>query len=150
GTPAPIDVQVVGNNVQANRKYANELLSRIRKIPGVADPRIQQAFQQPTLNVNVDRSLAGLVNITERDAATAMLDTLSGSTQTSPTYWLNPKNGVSYPVAIETPQTQIDTLGALQNIPLTTGTSPGPGPGPGAGTGTGPAALTGPGPETMP
>ncbi|MDB5463138.1 MAG: transporter [Phenylobacterium sp.] len=146
GAPAPIDLQVIGNNVQANRKYANELLSRISKIPGVADPRIQQAFEQPTLNVNVDRSLAGLVNITERDAATAMLDTLSGSTQTSPTYWLNPKTGVSYPVAIETPQTQIDTLGALQNIPLTAGTSPATA----TATVTGSGALTGPGPETMP
>jgi multidrug efflux pump subunit AcrB len=125
GVPAPIDVQVVGNNVQANRKYANELLSRISRIPGVADPRIEQAFQQPTLNVNVDRSLAGLVNLTERDASTAMLDTLAGSTQTNPTFWLNPKNGVSYPVAIQTPQTQIDTLGALQNIPLTAGAGPG-------------------------
>nr|MEA2799094.1 hypothetical protein [Phenylobacterium sp.] len=125
GVPAPIDVQVVGNNVQANRKYANELLSRISRIPGVADPRIEQAFRQPTLNVNVDRSLAGLVNLTERDASTAILDTLAGSTQTNPTFWLNPKNGVSYPVAIQTPQTQIDTLGALQNIPLTAGAGPG-------------------------
>jgi multidrug efflux pump subunit AcrB len=127
GVPAPIDVQVVGNNLQANRKYANELLSRISRIPGVADPRIEQAFQQPTLNVNVDRSLAGLVSLTERDASTAMLDTLAGSTQTNPTFWLNPKNGVSYPVAIQTPQTQIDTLGALQNIPLTAGGGPGAG-----------------------
>jgi len=124
GVPAPIDLQVVGNDVQANRKYANELLSRISRIPGVADPRIEQAFQQPTLNVNVDRSLAGLVNLTERDASTAMLDTLAGSTQTNATFWLNPKNGVSYPVAVQTPQTQIDTLGALQNIPLTPGGGP--------------------------
>jgi multidrug efflux pump subunit AcrB len=127
GVPAPIDMQVVGNNVQANRKYANELLARISKIPGVADPRIEQAFQQPTLNVNVDRSLAGMVNLTERDTSTAMLDTLAGSTQSNPTFWLNPKNGVSYPVAVQTPQTQIDTLGALQNIPLTAGGGPGDG-----------------------
>jgi multidrug efflux pump subunit AcrB len=150
GVPAPIDLQVVGNDVQANRKYADELLARISKIPGVADPRIQQAFQQPTLNVNVDRSLAGMVNITERDAATAMLDTLAGSTQTSPTYWLNPKNGVSYPVAIETPQTQIESLGALQNIPLTTGTTPATATGTGAGTGMPTGAGTAPGPEITP
>ncbi|MDB5458273.1 MAG: transporter [Caulobacteraceae bacterium] len=124
GLPAPIDLQVVGNNVQANRKYANELLSRISKIPGVADPRIEQAFQQPTLNVNVDRSLAGLAGITERETSTAMLDTLAGSTQTNPTFWLNPKTGISYPVAVQTPQTQIDTMGALQNIPLTAGGGP--------------------------
>jgi multidrug efflux pump subunit AcrB len=101
GAPAPIDLQVVGNDVQSDRKYANELLSRIKRIPGVADARIQQAFQQPTLNVNVDRSLAGLVGLSEKDAATAMLDTLAGSTQTNPTYWLNPKTGVSYPVSVQ-------------------------------------------------
>jgi multidrug efflux pump subunit AcrB len=124
GVPAPIDLQIVGANLQANRKYANALLSRVSTIPGVADPRIEQAFQQPTLNVNVDRSLAGLVSLTERDASTAMLDTLAGSTQSYPTFWLDPKNGVSYPVAVQTPQTQIDTLGALQNIPLTAGGGP--------------------------
>jgi multidrug efflux pump subunit AcrB len=124
GVPAPIDLQIVGANLQANRKYANELLSRVSRIEGVADPRIEQAFQEPTLNVNVDRSLAGLVSLTERDASTAMLDTLAGSTQTNSTFWLNPKNGVSYPVAVQTPQTQIDTLGALQNIPLTAGGGP--------------------------
>jgi multidrug efflux pump subunit AcrB len=138
GVPAPIDLQVVGNNIQANRKYANELLSRIRNIPGVADPRIQQAFEQPTLNVNVDRSLAGLVNLTERDASTAMLDTLAGSTQGNPTYWLNPKTGVSYPVAVQTPQIEIDTLGALRNIPLTAGGGGEAGPGPATGAVPGP------------
>ena len=63
GTPAPIDLQVVGNDVQANRKYANALLARIKHIPGIADARIQQAFQQPTLDVNVDRSLAGVMSM---------------------------------------------------------------------------------------
>src|SRR5689334_7836515 len=110
GVPAPIDLQVVGNDLAADRKYANELLSRIKHIPGVADARIGQAFQQPTLNVHVDRSLAGLVGLSEKDAATAMLTTLSGSAQTSPTYWLDPKTGVSYPVSIQTPQHEIDTL----------------------------------------
>ncbi|MDB5408926.1 MAG: transporter [Rhodospirillales bacterium] len=132
GAPAPIDLQVVGNDLQADRKYASELLSRIRLIPGIADARVQQAFQQPTLNVNVDRSLAGLVGLSERDAATAMLDTLAGSTQTNPTYWLNPKTGVSYPISVQTPQRDIDTMSGLQNLPLT----------PGAGTG-GAAQLLG-------
>ena len=113
--------------MQANRKYANELLARIRQIPGIADARIQQAFQQPTLNVNVDRSLAGLVGLSEKDAATAMLTTLAGSSQTSPTYWLNPKTGVSYPVSVQTPQRDIDTMSGLKNMPVTTGA---------AGTGT--------------
>src|SRR4029077_4312212 len=95
----PIDLQVVGSDLQADRQYANALLARIRQIPGIADARIQQAFQQPTLNANVDRSLAGLVGLSEKDAATAMLTTLAGSSQTSPTYWLDPKTGVTLPVA---------------------------------------------------
>src|SRR3977135_3850293 len=113
GVPAPIDLQVVGNDVQADRKYANALLARIKRIPGVADARIQQAFQQPTLNVNFDRSLAGLVGLSEKDAATAMLTPLAGSSQTSPTYWLNPKTGVSYPVSIQTPQRDLGTMSGL-------------------------------------
>src|SRR6266478_4450151 len=120
GVPAPIDLQIVGSDVQANRKYGNVLLARIRRIPGIADARIQQAFQQPTLNVNVDRSLAGLVGLSEKDAATAMQTTLSGSSQTSPTYWLNPKTGVSYPVSIQTPPSILYTMNDLNNIPVTT------------------------------
>ncbi len=119
GVPAPIDLQVVGNDLQANRKYADELLARVARIPGVADARIQQAFEQPTLNVNVDRSIAGLVGLSERDAATSMLTTLAGSTQTSPTYWLNPKNGVSYAVSVQTPQHDFDTMSALREMPIT-------------------------------
>ena len=76
GAPAPIDLQIVGSDMAANRKYANALLSKIRTIPGIADARIQQAFQQPTLNVEIDRSLAGLVGLSEKDAATAMLTPL--------------------------------------------------------------------------
>ncbi len=125
GVPAPIDVQVVGSDVQADRQYANALLARIKQIPGIADARIQQAFQQPTLNVNFDRSLAGLVGLSEKDAATAMLTTLAGSSQTSPTYWLNPKTGVSYPVSVQTPQRDIGTMSGLQNIPVTSGTGNG-------------------------
>ena len=120
GVPAPIDLQIVGSDVQANRKYGNALLARIRRIPGIADARIQQAFQQPTLNVNVDRSLAGLVGLSEKDAATAMQTTLSGSSQTSPTYWLNPRTGVSYPVSIQTPPRILYTMNDLKNIPVTT------------------------------
>jgi multidrug efflux pump subunit AcrB len=125
GVPAPIDLQIVGSDVQANRKYANALLARIKQIPGIADARIQQAFQQPTLNVSVDRSLAGLVGLSEKDAATAMQTTLSGSSQTSPTYWLNPKTGVTYPVSIQTPQRDLGTTSGLKNIPVTSSTAPG-------------------------
>jgi multidrug efflux pump subunit AcrB len=120
GVPAPIDLQVVGNDLNANRTYANALLARIKQIPGIADARIQQAFQQPTLNVNFDRSLGGLVGLSEKDAATAMQTTLSGSSQTSPTSWLNPKTGVSYPISIQTPQRDIGTMNGLKNLPVTT------------------------------
>jgi multidrug efflux pump subunit AcrB len=119
GVPAPIDLQVAGRDLAANRKYANSLLTKIRVIPGIADARIQQAFQQPTLDVNVDRSLTSLVGLTEKDVATAMLTTLSGSTQSAPTYWLNPTNGVSYAVSVQTPQRDINTMTGLQNIPVT-------------------------------
>jgi multidrug efflux pump subunit AcrB len=119
GVPAPIDLQVAGRDLAADRKYANALLAKIRQIPGIADARIQQAFQQPTLNVNVDRSLTSLVGLTEKDVATAMLTTLSGSSQSAPTYWLNPANGVSYAVSVQTPQRDINTMTGLKNIPVT-------------------------------
>jgi multidrug efflux pump subunit AcrB len=122
GVPAPIDVQVAGRDLAADRKYANALLTRIKSIPGIADARIQQAFQQPTLDVNVDRSMASLAGLSEKDVATAMLTTLSGSSQSSPTYWLDPKNGVSYAVSIQTPQRDIGTMTGLKNIPVTSTT----------------------------
>jgi multidrug efflux pump subunit AcrB len=118
GLPAPIDLQVVGNDLQTDRVYADKLLVSISHVPGVADARIQQAFNEPTLRVNVDRSLAALVGITEKDAATSMLDTLAGSIQTAPTFWLDPKNGVSYPIVVQTPQYDMDTMSNLQNMPL--------------------------------
>ena len=121
GLPAPIDLQVVGQNIQANRAYADRLLARITRVPGVADARIQQAFNEPTLRVDVDRQLASLVGITEKDAATSMLDTLAGSIQTAPTFWLNPHNGVSYPIVVQTPQYDVDTIGNLQNTTLGSG-----------------------------
>ena len=125
GSPAPIDLQVVGSNLPADRVYAEELLGRIRRIPGIADARIQQAFQEPNLDVNVDRSLAGLVGINERDTASAMLTTLAGSSQVYPTFWLDPKTSVSYPVEIQAPQPEIDTLDGLKNLPVTSGTGVG-------------------------
>jgi multidrug efflux pump subunit AcrB len=123
GSPAPIDVQVAGPNLDESRAFANKLLARIRHVPGVADPRIQEQFQDPGLKVAFNRELAGVVGLTEVDAATSIQATLSGSTQTAPTYWLNPKNGVSYPVSVQTPQYQIDSLGDLGNLPLTAASS---------------------------
>ncbi len=121
GLPAPIDLQVVGQDIKANRAYADRLLARIARVPGVADARVQQTFNEPTLRVDVDRQLASLVGITERDAATSMLDTLAGSIQTAPTFWLNPHNGVSYPIVVQTPQYDVDTMGSLQDTTLGSG-----------------------------
>ena len=119
GSPAPLDVQVVGANIAGNREWADALLTKIRHVPGIADPRIQERFGNPALKVDFNRELAGLVGLTESDAASSIQATLSGSTQTAPTYWLDPKSGVSYPVSVQTPQYAIDTIGDLKTLPLT-------------------------------
>jgi CzcA family heavy metal efflux pump len=119
GLPAPIDVQIIGNNQQANYAYANDLLKRIRMVPGIADLRIQQVFNYPQINVDIDRTLAREVGLTQRDVANSLLVTLSGSGQIKPNYWLNTKNGVSYPIVAQMPQYRIDTMSDLQNVPVT-------------------------------
>ncbi|MGC1860515.1 MAG: efflux RND transporter permease subunit [Methylocystis sp.] len=119
GLPSPIDVQVIGNQGEANRAYAEKIFKAIANVPGVADARIQQAFNAPSLQVDVDRSLALDVGLTEKDVADAMQNTLAGSLQTAPTFWLNPKNGVSYPIVVQAPQYWMDTLPALNNLPIT-------------------------------
>jgi multidrug efflux pump subunit AcrB len=119
GLPSPIDIQIVGANLEGNRQFADQLLQKIRYVPGTVDLRIQQPFDQPKLHVNVDRTKAGQIGFTERDVANNLLISLSGSFQTSPTFWLNPKNGVSYAIATQTPQYRIDSLQQLQNIPVT-------------------------------
>ncbi|MBV9748193.1 MAG: efflux RND transporter permease subunit [Acetobacteraceae bacterium] len=121
GLPAPIDLQVTGSDLQADRAYADKLLQKVSRVPGVVDARVQQEFNEPTLNVDVNRTYAGLVGLTEKTAATSMLDTLAGSIQTAPTFWLNPRNGVSYPIVVQTPQYDVDTINNLQNMPLGTG-----------------------------
>ena len=118
GVPAPIDIQIIGNDLSASRRYADTLLKRLIHVPGLADARIQQEFNEPTLNVDVDRSFANLIGLSEKDAATSMLDTLAGSIQTAPTFWLNPRNGVSYPIVTQTPQYDLHSLDQLENIPL--------------------------------
>jgi len=118
GLPAPIDVQVRGYNVTANSVVADNLLQQIRHIPGTSDLRIQQPFDQPYLHVNVDRTRAQQAGFSQRDIAQNLLISLSGSFQTSPTFWLDPKNGVSYSIATQTPQYRLDTLQNLENIPL--------------------------------
>jgi multidrug efflux pump subunit AcrB len=119
GLPAPIDVQVIGSQQEANYAYATDLLKRIRAVPGIADLRIQQAFNYPQINVDVDRSLAGEVGLTQRDVANSLLVTLSGSGQVKPNFWLDTKNGVSYPIVAQMPQYQIDTESELANLPIT-------------------------------
>jgi len=119
GLPAPIDVQIVGYNLGANRQFADKLFQRLRYVDGTADLRIQQPFDQPYLHIDVDRTLAGEVGFTQRDVANNLLISLSGSFQTSPTFWLDPKNGVSYPIATQTPQYRVDSMQDLENIPVT-------------------------------
>jgi multidrug efflux pump subunit AcrB len=119
GLPAPIDVQVIGHDLEADRAYANNIFTKIAQVAGIADPRIQQAFNVPTLYVDVDRSLASTVGLSEKDVAYSLQDTLAGSFQTAPTFWLNPRNGVSYPIVVQTPQYWIDSLGDLRNVPVT-------------------------------
>jgi CzcA family heavy metal efflux pump len=121
GLPAPLDVQVSGFNVNANRAYANDLLARMHKIPGIADLRIQQAYDYPTLNVDVDRSKAALLGLTETDVAGNMLTSLSGSGQTLLSYWIDPKTGTQYPVVAQTPQFRLATLTDLTTTPITSG-----------------------------
>jgi multidrug efflux pump subunit AcrB len=118
GAPAPIDLQVRGNDLGADYSYANKLLAQIRHIPGIADARIQQSASVPTINVNMDRTRAQYTGVTAADVTNSLVVNLASSLQVAPTYWLNEKNGVTYPIALQTPQYQIDSLPALQNLPI--------------------------------
>jgi CzcA family heavy metal efflux pump len=122
GSPAPIDLQIRGPNLAANFDYASRLLREIRRVPGVADARIQQSRANPTLNVDVDRSRAQQVGITERDVTNSLGVNLAGSSQIAPTFWLNPQNGVSYPIVMQTPQYSLDSLPDLENVPISPST----------------------------
>jgi multidrug efflux pump subunit AcrB len=126
GAPAPIDLQVRGADLAANFAYANALLSRIRRIPGIADARIQQSPNSPTFNIEVDRTRAQYVGLTERDVTNSLTVNLAGSGQVAPTYYLNPDNGVSYSIVMQTPQFQIDSLSALETLPVTAATTANP------------------------
>ena len=119
GSPAPIEVQIRGPHLDQNFAYAQKLLRELRHIPGLVDARIQQSLDAPAFDVNVDRTRAQYVGITERDVTNAMVVNLAGSSQVQPTFWLNPDNGVSYSIVMQTPQYQVDTLNALQNLPIT-------------------------------
>jgi len=119
GTPAPIDVAITGNNQQANYLIGEKLANEIRHIPGAVDVHVQQAFDGPTLHMDIDRTRVQTVGLQARDVAQNLLVSLSSSFQTAPAFWLDPKNGVSYSVAVQTPQYRVDSYQALQNIPVT-------------------------------
>ena len=124
GAPAPIDLQIRGPNLAANFAYAQKLLRKLRHVPGIADTRIQQSINSPGFNIEVDRTRAQYVGVTERDVTNSLVVNLAGSSQVAPTYWLNPENNVSYSIVMQTPQYQLDSLGALRNLPITGPTAP--------------------------
>jgi multidrug efflux pump subunit AcrB len=119
GAPAPIDLQIRGPRLDADYAYADELLRRLRHVPGLVDVRIQQSDRGPSFNVDVDRTRAEYVGVTERDVTNSMVVNLAGSNQVAPTFWLNPENGVQYSIVMQTPQYQMDSLSALRNLPIT-------------------------------
>jgi multidrug efflux pump subunit AcrB len=121
GAPAPIDLQIRGNNIEANFVYAQQLLKRVKAIPGVADARIQQSNKAPLFKVDIDRTQAQLLGLTTRDLTNSLVVNLAGSSQVAPTYWLNPANGVSYPIVMQTPQYALNSLAALANVPVGNG-----------------------------
>src|SRR5450631_166950 len=124
GAPAPIDLQIRGNDLPADYGYANKLLAQIRHVTGVADARIQQSAALPSIDVNIDRTRARYTGVTAADVTDSLVVNLASSIQVAPTYWLNEQNGVTYPIAMQTPQYQIDTLPALRNLPINASGAP--------------------------
>ncbi|PYO54963.1 MAG: RND transporter, partial [Candidatus Rokuibacteriota bacterium] len=123
GLPAPIDIQIEGADIQGNRRLADKMLNELRQVRGLVDLRVHQRFDYPKFDVALDRTKAGQAGFTARDLASSLLISLSGSFQTTPTFFLNWQNGVSYNLATQTPQYRIQSLQDLQNIPLTTPSS---------------------------
>jgi multidrug efflux pump subunit AcrB len=118
GLPSPIDIQVVGKSEVQNYAIAQQIANRVRRLPGAVDVHVQQLMGAPALRLSVDRSRAQQVGLDQRDVAQNLLVSLSGSFQTAPTFWLNPENGVTYNVAIQTPEYRVDSLQALMNTPV--------------------------------
>lgn len=127
GLPAPIDIQVVGNDLEGNQAFANALLNQVKYVSGIADARIQQPFDEPYMHLWMDRTKAQEIGYNGTTVAQNVLISLGGSFQTSPTYWLDPKNRVSYDISTQTPQYRVDTLQDLANMPIT-GPTPGVAP----------------------
>jgi len=119
GLPAPIDIQIAGRDVLADRQFADNLLNELKIVPGVVDLRIQQLFNGPRLHIEVDRTKAKEIGFNAADVAQSLLISLSGSFQTQPTFWLDPRNGVSYSISTQTPEYRNDSLQKLENIPVT-------------------------------
>ena len=121
GLPAAIDVQFTGNNIDANAALAAELTKEIRQIPGAVDAHVHQRNDNPSLDMNMDRSRLQQLGLTAQNVGQNVLIALSGSSQTAPAFWLNPKNGVVYSIAVQTPQYRVDSLDALLNLPVASG-----------------------------
>jgi multidrug efflux pump subunit AcrB len=120
GLPAPIDIQVEGADIEGNRKVADKMLNELRHVPGLTDLRIQQAFDYPTFDINVDRTKAAQAGFTQRNVATSVLNSLSGSFQVTPMFFLNWQNEVQYNLVTQTPQYRVQSLQDLLNTPITT------------------------------
>ncbi|HKF47780.1 MAG TPA: efflux RND transporter permease subunit [Terracidiphilus sp.] len=118
GLAAPIDIQIIGPNLYANRALAERMLNEVRQVPGAADARIQQPFDYPLMQVDVDRTRAAALGVTQQNVAQSILISLSGSFQTAPSYYLNPRNGVTYNIATQSPQYRIDNLAELESLPI--------------------------------
>jgi multidrug efflux pump subunit AcrB len=125
GLPSPIDVQVSGLNTDANRVVANNLLQKFRDIPGAVDLRVQQAYDYPTMNVDVDRTKARQLGLTQQNIASNVLVSLSGSFQTTPSFWTDPKTGTQYNVVAQSPQSQLASINSLATTPITSGAGSG-------------------------
>jgi CzcA family heavy metal efflux pump len=119
GLPAPIDIQIDGNDIEGNRQVAEKMLAELRQVPGLTDLRIQQPFDYPTYDINVDRTKAVQGGLTERNVTTSVLNSLSGSFQITPMFFLNWKNGVNYNLVAQTPQYRVGSLQDLENTPIT-------------------------------
>ncbi len=118
GLPAPLDIQFEGNDVSSSYELANAMLAKLRRVPGLTDVRVQQPFDYPTLDIAVDRTKASQGGFTERDVTTSVLNTLSGSFQVTPMFFLNWQNGVNYNLVAQTPQYKMDAIEDLENIPI--------------------------------
>jgi multidrug efflux pump subunit AcrB len=118
GLPAPVDLQIIGANTAGNAQLANRMVDQISRIPGAVDVRVQQPFDSPRMNLVVDRTQASQLGITENQVANSLIGALSGSQQTNPNFWLDPKNGVSYSLNTQSPQYSIDSLDTLRDLPI--------------------------------